>query len=119
MLEEVRAAKPMDGVLRQRWFTDEDFDLTIWYRPTGEVHGFQLSYDKRAAPIESVLTWKAHQGFDVTHVDSAFGALTPVLRPGGRPPDQALLQRFRAHAKKIEPELKRLLVTQLRVVLRG
>lgn len=120
MLEEVMAAKPFDGRLRQRWFTDEDFDLTIWFDGGNQVHGFQLCYEKRAAPFESALTWRADTGFDLSQVHDGgqVASVTPLLRAGGRPLTRDLLMRFRQQAKKIEPELKSLVISQLRHYLR-
>lgn len=42
-LKDVRQI-PNDGF--RRWFTDEDFDLIVWYEDD-KITGFQLCYDKK------------------------------------------------------------------------
>lgn len=115
MLTEVRAAKPFDGRLKHRWFTDEGFDLTVWNEPSGEFFGFQLSYDKIGRETESTLTWRSAGGFELTRTDDSRGrgSATPVLREGGRPPDAKLLAQFDRHAAALEADLRGRVLTHL------
>lgn|GEM_PF-1514398 len=65
----------------RRWFCDKNFDLVAWYRPDGEIHGFQLSYDRTAQ--EKALTYVEERGISHHLVDSGedspLANRTPVL----------------------------------------
>ena len=57
MLTEFKAVRqiPKDGF--RRWFTDQDFDLFVWYEDESKTNivGFQLCYNKRGN--QKALTW--------------------------------------------------------------
>ncbi len=72
----------VSGDFDRRWMSDDFFDLVVWYEDSGEVHGFQLCYDRKNR--ERALMWKRTHGFVHSEVDSGeSGPLsndTPVLQ---------------------------------------
>jgi hypothetical protein len=56
MLTEYSFPCELDGDLIKRWFTDEFFDLYVWFDKQGEIASFQLCYDKPRD--EQAFTWK-------------------------------------------------------------
>jgi hypothetical protein len=65
-LERVPQEKRRSGY--RRWFSDEEFDLIVWYTESGEVSGFQLCYDLRGR--ERAFTWREGAGMMHTAVDT-------------------------------------------------
>jgi len=55
MLTEIRNARQVEGEGFRRWFTDDYFDLIVWYGDQNAMIGFQLCYDKQGK--ERALTW--------------------------------------------------------------
>ena len=96
MLREFRKVRQSPGEYR-RLFTDEYFDLYLWYRRRwGRLRGFQLVYDKGRSP--HALTWTRRRGYRHESVDDGDGApshgCTPVLVPDGSLDCIALAERF-------------------------
>ena len=75
MLAEIRNARQIAGEDFRRWFTDEEFDLIVWYGDDRSLVGFQLCYDKQDR--ERALTWTS------TTASSTTGS-TPAKSPGTR-----------------------------------
>jgi len=55
------------GEPHRRWFADEYFDLLVWEDETGEIVGFELSYDKNRD--QRALTWEKQKGYHHFKVD--------------------------------------------------
>ena len=83
---------------RRRLFSDEEFELYVWYNPDDCFHGFQLCYDPADHP--RALTWREKSGFSHHSVDtgeeSPLTNRTPILKKEFPPDAIALLRRFRA-----------------------
>ena len=83
MLKEIHNVKQDVGSLTKRWFSDNYFDLLIWESDNGQLHSFQLCYDK--GNDERAFCWTVEK--PVTHhkVDEGDGTGvvkgTPVLIP--------------------------------------
>ena len=45
MLSEV-ATRQSTREPRRRWFSDDDFDLVVWFSDSGVIVGFELCYDR-------------------------------------------------------------------------
>ena len=60
MLREIEKINQPPGEERQRWFTDEFFDLFTWHAGD-EIVRFQLTYAKGVG--EHALTWERDSGF--------------------------------------------------------
>lgn len=111
MLYEIRRVRQNPGEPFRRWFTDDRFDLYVWYdSPTLErLVGFQLCYDKDKHHTERALTWYRGRGFDHRRVDE--GDVEPtrnqsaILLSDGRFPKEAILLSFREAARELDPDL--------------
>ncbi len=98
MLREFRNVRQDPGTYR-RLFTDEYFDLYLWYRwRWGRLRGFQLVYDKDGSC--HALTWTRREGYRHEAVDDGDsgvgggGKATPILVPDGSVDCIALADRF-------------------------
>lgn len=109
MLTEFTAVRqiPQDGF--RRWFTDEEFDLYVWYTDSTkqEIVGFQLCYNKDGE--QKALTWRRNRGYLHNAIDdgesSPFKNRTPILVADGTFPRNQIAERFRLAAKHLEPAL--------------
>lgn len=115
MLKEA-PAKQVEGEPRRRWFTDEYFDLIVWYAEDGSLHGFQLCYDR--AHSEHALTWTRTAGWSHNRVDpgeeNALKNLTPVLLADGEFPAGEVIRRFEESCSEIDEEIRDLVVEKAR-----
>ncbi len=106
---------PNDGY--RRWFTDEEFDLFIWYEDSSqdEIVGFQLCYNKRGE--QKALTWYRDKGYLHTAIDdgeaSPLKNRTPILVADGMFPKDRVIELFRKAARNMEHELFELVETKL------
>jgi len=67
MLREEQDVRQIPGDLKRRWFSDDFFDLIVWFDDRGRFHGFQLCYDRTAAP--RALTWRKDLGYAHDKID--------------------------------------------------
>jgi hypothetical protein len=99
----------------RRWYTDDYFELIVWYHDDNSISGFQLCYDR--SKQEHALTWRAGEGSGHHRIDSGEASplknMTPVLLPDGVVPYTALIQRFQERAANIDPAIVRLVVRVL------
>lgn len=107
MLYEVQCRSDLDGEpYRRRWFTDDFFDLFVWYADDRQVLGFQLCYDKPGN--EHALTWRRDAGFSHRRVDDGDRCqrnATEWLMPDGVFSGSRLLARFLAESRAVDPDL--------------
>lgn len=117
MLTEIRNVRQVPREGFRRWFSDEYFDLIVWYSGE-EVSGFQLCYDKNRR--ERALTWQSSGQYEHHLVDDgeqlpAGGfKMTPVLVQDGAFDHQAIAARFRRESWRIDPEIASLVLKALR-----
>lgn len=115
MLREVKDVKQLPDEPRRRWFSDEFFDLIVWYDQKGESLGFQLCYGKPSD--EHAFTWLRDRGFSHDRVDdgewSPLWNMTPILVPDGIFPAKEIAERFRENSQKVEPEIVGLVLEKL------
>lgn len=117
MLKEFTSVRqiPEDGF--RRWFTDDEFDLFIWYADSTEreIVGFQLCYNKKGN--QKALTWYREKGYLHTAVDDGEGSplknRTPILVADGIFPKDRVIDLFRRSAKNIDRQLFELVDRQL------
>ncbi len=114
MLTSLSVTSPEKG-LERRWFSDDYFDLIVWREPSGDLHGFQLCYDK---PYEEhALTWTCKQGFRHSGIDSGesdpYANRTPILVPDGKFPTERVRHEFLARAGELPTEISELVLTRL------
>jgi len=116
MLSEIRPVRQIDGEPARRWFSDDCFDLIVWYRPAGAIDGFQLCYDKKG--LERAVIWLEGAGLSHHRVDDGEGRpgkrkASPVLTPAGPIDHKALAERFTAHSGLLEEGLARFVLDRL------
>lgn len=122
MMREVRKVRQVEGEPRRRWFTDEFFDLIVWFSPSGEIVGFQLSYDKFRQ--ERALTWRPGEGFGHDGVDDGEdrpGKLkaTPILVADGAFDATGIAERFSRESGDLPVEVVAFILAKLRDYPRG
>src|SRR5207245_10483280 len=83
MLNELAPSRSMREP-RRRWFSDDDFDLVVWFSDSGSIAGSELCYDTSLA--ESPLTWSRSGGHGHFRVGT-----------GVRPPHKTLSPRRVPH----------------------
>ncbi|MBW1807423.1 MAG: hypothetical protein JRJ19_07215 [Deltaproteobacteria bacterium] len=105
MLREVshinqKADKPF-----QRWFTDDYFDLFVWFDDADEIIQFQLAYKKNTAD-EKTLIWKAESGYDHFGIDDGENAgrikAAPILVADGIFDCRKVADRFSERSGSID-----------------
>ena len=115
MLVEVKEVKQFENEGFRRWFTDNYFDLIIWY-DGDTISGFQLCYDK--AHNARALTWEADEGFSHNKIDGAdelpgLMKKTPILVPDGIFNKQRIAMLFKKAGKLLETEIFDLIYDKL------
>jgi len=111
MLREFPKVRQIPNEGFRRWFTDDDFDLYIWYadRTAKSITGFQLCYQKKNK--QKALTWNRGKGFLHTAIDDGESTplknRTPILVADGTFRKNEVLRGFRSAAAAIEPDLAR------------
>ena len=107
VLTEIPHARQIVGEGRRRWFTDEYFDLIVWYGTETSPVGFQLCYDK--AGRERALTWTRAHGYRHDRVDAGEtpgrAKMTPVIVADGALDRDVLSLRFRKESAGIDREI--------------
>jgi hypothetical protein len=120
MLVEYRNVRQIGGEGYRRWFSDDYFDLIVWYEGTRHNHrginGFQLCYDRTG--YERALTWQRGRGFSHEKVDPGEeGRLglksTPILVADGVFDPGAIAERFREASRGMDPQIVDLVLDRL------
>lgn len=117
MLREFPSVRQIPGEGFRRWFTDEQFDLYVWYesRSARRVVGFQLCYDKQGR--QKALTWYRDRGYLHTAVDdgesSPLKNRTPILVADGVFPRDRITALFREAAASLDTGLAELVAGKL------
>ncbi len=104
MLVEIKDVRqiPNDGF--RRWFTDEEFDLIIWYEEN-KITGFQLCYGIKE-DNERALTWLKENYYIHNKIDDGespyTNKMTPILVSDGIFNKSEIAEKFRKNAMKME-----------------
>jgi hypothetical protein len=105
MLAEIQNARQVAGEGFRRWFTDDYFDLIVWYGDAGTLLGFQLCYDKPAR--ERALTWTVEHGFQHNRIDAGevpgHAKMTPLIIADGAFSRDTVAERFRRESTALDP----------------
>jgi hypothetical protein len=116
VLVEKKDVRQIPGEGERRWFTDDYFDLIVWYEEA-QVIGFQLCYDKGGR--ERALTWHRPHRYLHTRVDNGeipmAYKMSPVLVQDGAFDHERVAEKFRRASAGIEPRLAALVLESLRV----
>ncbi len=117
MLKELQNIPDSD----RRWFSDDFFDLIVWYDAERRVSGFQLCYNLQG--IEHALTWQDGKGTDHHRIDSGEASplknMTPVLFPDGAVPYDELVRQFTDRAAAIDAAIYSLVIQKISEGLRA
>ncbi len=109
MLAEIRNVRQIPNEGFRRWFTDNSFDLIVWYDDARVLLGFQLCYDKTGR--ERALTWTRQHGFQHNRIDAGEIAghmkMTPVIIADGEFNAAPVAEQFRDHSGQIDKEVSR------------
>ncbi len=115
MLKEVSNVRQITGEGSRRWFTDQTFDLILWYDDKNEISGFQLCYDKKVR--ERALTWRKDKGFSHERVDDGElpgrMKMSPVLAPDGSFDAAAIASRFHRESAEMDRDIARFVLATI------
>jgi len=105
----------VSGDRDRQWMSDDYFDLIVWYKPDGAIHGFQLCYGKPA--WERALTWLDGRGFSHTEIDTgeekATRNRTPILVPDGSFPAAKVAHEFARRSVNLPRDLRDLVESKI------
>ena len=114
MMFEAPNEVPIPGEPKRRWFTDDDFDLFVWYNPDDTYFGFQLCYDKNGD--QHAFTWRQDSGFSHKRVDDGDRcqrSSTEFLVPDGVFNWNTILARFQKESRQIEAAIVELVTSKI------
>jgi hypothetical protein len=116
VLSEISKVRQVAGEGRRRWFTDEYFDLIVWYDPANRPTGFQLCYDRETH--ERALTWTQDHGFQHNRVDTGevpgHAKMTPIIVADGTFDHDRVVERFRRASADIDTRVRSFVMERLR-----
>lgn len=114
MLREFPVTQP-GGVLRRRWWVDDDLDLIVWLAADSSLLGFRLCYDK--VDVERALTWTVKDGYSHHRIDTGESDptknRTPTLIEDGSVDEQRLRGRFLDRSEEMDPSVRQLVIEKL------
>jgi len=100
---------------RRRWFSDDDFDLVVWFSDSGSIAGFELCYDKSHA--ERALIWSSSDGYGHFRVDTGertpLKNLTPILVADGALAKDRVIAGFLEVSKNLDPAIRSFVIARL------
>lgn len=118
MLIEMRNVRQIKGDGYRRWFSDDYFDLYVWYEDEDlkNLLGFQLCYNK--LKNEHAITWTKKAGFKHETVDdgesNASANKTPVLVSDGAFDSRTVSERFCSASGDIDKHVAHLVYKTLK-----
>jgi hypothetical protein len=106
MLRELKNVRQVDGEPRRRWFTDEYFDIIVFYDQDDKPLGFHLCYCKNEN--ERILVWEKNTGYEHGGIDDGetfFGRRkeAPIMVSDGLFEKPTVTECFRAAKSGIDP----------------
>jgi len=116
MLQEMKDIRQVPGEPYRRCFSDDFFDLFVWFSPSGSIIGFQLCYDK--GPNEKALTWFRDSEFSHERVDDGESIpyhykMTPILMPDGSFDKDTVLRKFKEASTEIDSTVADFVCTKI------
>jgi hypothetical protein len=99
----------------RRWFADEELDLIVWYKESGEISGFQLCYDLRGR--ERAFTWREGAGLMHTAVDTGDDSplynRSPILVSCPVVSLEKVIGEFGTRAQTLDPVIATLILSKI------
>jgi hypothetical protein len=116
MLKEIIDIRQISGEPRRRWFTDNYFDLYVWFGEDKDIQGFQLCYDKDMN--QRALTWNkpsiyTHHKVDDGEVNPLQPKRTPILVADGMFDNISVAERFRRESMSMEGDVSKFVYEKL------
>ncbi|MBU2573178.1 MAG: hypothetical protein KKH28_03780 [Elusimicrobia bacterium] len=117
MLRENTNVRQIAGDPPRRWFSDDFFDLIVWFAPDGAIHGFQLCYDREFKP--RALTWLRDSGYTHDGIDDGDYPLgghkaAPILVQDGAFDSNDIGARFAAAAGELPVDIREPVLAKIR-----
>ena len=107
MLVELKNVRQVEKEGIRRWFSDEFFDLIVWYDYSNNIDGFQLCYDKDND--ERALTWMTDGGFRHDRIETGETPYaikkTPIILQNGVFNKEKIAALFKKKAKSIDKQI--------------
>jgi hypothetical protein len=118
MLVELPNARQFKNESYRRWFSDNYFDLIVWYDINKTtIVGFQLCYDKFG--IERAITWHKDKGFSHNRIDDGeahfeHAKMSPILVSDGVFSKEAIGNKFKELSNGIDPKVVKLVYEKIK-----
>ena len=108
MLKEYKKVQQKKGEPRRRWFSDNYFDLIVWFDEKDEIIGFQLCYE--ISRNERALTWQKEEGYYHNRVISGessagISKLTPILVQDGVFDYESIARVLKNESRELEEKI--------------
>ncbi len=116
MLYEVKRVKQYHNEGFRRWFTDNNFDLIIWYDNNKIIKGFQLCYNKSV--YERALTWSSanntfvHNKIDDGEIPGEIKE-SPILVADGLFDKIKIAEEFKENSNKIDRKIAQFIYNKI------
>jgi hypothetical protein len=119
MLSEFEHAYQKEKDVYRRIFSDDNFNLYVWYSPDRERFlGFQLCYNIGCFRGQKAFTYYEPDQYLHTGVDEDSSYLhsmaTPILIPDGNPDIGELIRTFTLASEKLEEDIREYVVEKLK-----
>ncbi len=116
MLEEYKNVYQPEGEPKRRWFSDEYFDLIVWYDDKDVIFSFQLCYDKTRK--QRAITWKNPSYYFHMKVDDGENRpgnykSTPILVPDGIFDYRNIAERFKNDSAQLDSNISTLVYDKI------
>jgi len=124
MLREIQHVRQERKKDKRRWFTDDHWDLYVWFRKDGNYSGFQLCYGKPDS--EHALTWM--DGSDPTHTgvsESSPGRTgagnmeAAILVADGAIDAAGVAGRFWRESREIDSDVRKYVIVKLKELMKS
>ena len=108
MLTETKNVRQIENEPPRRWFSDDYFDLIVWFDKDGSIWGFQLCYDRKESP--RALTWTKAGGYEHSGIDDGEGPTgghksSPILVKDGLFDHKSAGEKLAADSGDLPPEI--------------
>jgi hypothetical protein len=121
MLRELPDARQFKNESYRRWFSDNYFDLIVWYgTDKTTIVGFQLCYDK--FDTERAITWHNAKGFSHNRIDDGeapfeHAKMSPILVSDGAFAKDTIGDKFKAMSVGIDQKVAEFVCEKIRNML--
>ena len=117
MLKEYSHLQRQDASSNKRWFSDDDFDLTLYQDEENNIIKFELSYDKGRG--EHSIIWKQSDSYSHYSVDDGESVsgkikMTPILVANGAFDWEIVANRFINASEKIDKDIADFVCVKIR-----